>query len=139
MTSTNIFFRRTVLLVLLCLFAAGCNNKISVTGQVTYSDTGEPVKFGVAIFTGETVTGRGTIKDGKYSVGLGRDGEGIPPGKYTVTSIQVPVPAMGGGAPGTSPAPTEGREVYYTKEPGSIEVRKTMTYDFKVERGERPR
>ena len=30
-------------------------------------------------------------------------------------------------------------EVYYTKEPQTIEVKKSMTYDFVVERGKRPK
>jgi hypothetical protein len=107
--------------------------------------------MGVVIFTGEKEAGRGTIKDGKYSVGLVKDGEGIPRGKYTIASdsfeiIAPPSISMGPpiGGPGMSPsqanqtAPIE-REIYYTKEPQTIEIKKTMAFDFQVERGSRPK
>jgi len=138
----NVFFRQKVsLLILLCLFAFGCNKNVSVTGMVTYSDTGEPIKFGMVVFTGEKEIGRGAIKDGKYSVGLLKDGEGIPPGKYTVSSESLDFSGMSSGmALGGGPAAqmdTTGEEFYYTKEPQTIEVQKSMNYDFQVERGSR--
>jgi hypothetical protein len=142
MTFENVFFRlKTGALILLCLFAFGCGKNVSVTGTVTYSDTGEPVKFGMVVFTGEKEIGRGAIKDGKYSVGLINDRDGIPPGKYTVSSDEFPAPNynMVDMFGNRSPSSSQNQEVYYTKEPKTIEVKKSMTYDFTVERGVRPK
>ena len=119
--------------ILMCLFVTGCTNDVKVTGSVTYSDNGESVQSGMVVFTGEKMIGRGAIKEGKYSVGLIRDGDGIPPGTYTVSAD------LFGMHPtfqdDTTPPPQT--EVYYTKEPQTIDVNKKMTYDFMVERGKR--
>ena len=146
MKSDNYVFRySTAVLLLLCLVAFGCSPNVKVTGTVTFSDTGEPVKFGTVIFAGETEAGRGTIKDGKYSVGLSKDGEGIPPGTYTISSIMPWTPlAPMEPPPGAiiDPAQAERqeapREYYYTKEPQTIEIKKSMTYNFQVEREHPP-
>jgi hypothetical protein len=129
----------TGMLLIVCLFALGCNQNVKVTGTVTYSDNGDPVKFGTVVFTGEKEFARGTINDGKYSVGLIKDGEGIPPGTYTVASDSLPVPDYGtvdmhGNSSQTA---SPDKEIYYTKEPKTVEVKKTMTYNFTVERGAR--
>ena len=131
----------TGMVFLVCLFTLGCSQNVKVTGKVTYSDTGEPVGFGVVMFTGDKEIGQAAIKEGKYSVGLIKDGEGIPPGTYTVASDSLDF-SMGPtlGMDGTfTEAPKIDRELYYTKEPQTIEVKKSMTYDFQVERGTRPR
>ena len=132
--------------LLMCLFTTGCSQNVKVKGTVTYSDTGEPVKFGTVICNGEKEVGRGAIKDGKYSVGLINDGDGIPRGKYTISSDSPYLPdppqiAMMGmdGSPIQANTPTQEREIYYTKEPQTLEIKKSMTYDFTVERGVRPR
>ena len=136
----NFFFRLMPCLLLACLFATGCSNSVSITGRVTYSDNGEPVKSGMVVFAGDKETGRGTIKDGHYSVGLFKDGDGLPPGTYTVAANAEAVMVMEsvdmhGNRETTDSGPLE---VYYTKEPKTIEVKKAMTYDFAVERGKRP-
>ena len=141
----SVLFRlKTGMLIVLCLFAFGCGKNLSVTGMVTYSDNGEPVKFGMVVFTGEKEIGRSAIKNGKYSIGLIKDGDGVPPGTYTVSSDAFPPPDY--AAQGLtdmfgnrSPSSSENTEVYYTKEPQAIEVKKSMTYDFVVERGVRPK
>ena len=142
MTLDKYIFRRTAYaLFLACLFAWGCNQNVKVTGKVTYSDNGEPVGKGTVFFIGEKEQARAEIKDGKYSVGLLKDGEGIPPGKYTVSSESLDFSGMSSGmALGGGPAAqmdTTGEEFYYTKEPQTIEVQKSMNYDFQVERGSR--
>ena len=130
-------------LLLMCLFAFGCSDKVKVSGMVTYSDTGEPVKFGMVVCNGEKEVGRGAIKDGKFSVGLINDGDGIPRGTYTISSDSLYIPAapkitmtgMDGKRIETSTSQSQERELYYTKEPQTIEIKKSMTYDFTVERG----
>jgi len=142
MTFKNVILRkRAGLLILLCFFAFGCSKNVSVTGMVSYSDTSEPVKFGMVVFTGEKEIARGVIKDGKYSIGLIKDGDGVPPGTYTVSSDAFPPPnyALVDMFGNVQSASSEEVEVYYTKEPQAIEVKKSMTYDFTVERGVRPR
>jgi hypothetical protein len=114
--------------------------------MVTYSDNGEPVKSGNVFFASETELGRATIKDGKYSIGRINDGDGIPRGNYTVSSDSVPIMAprpttmlsMDGSVIEVSnPIVEERSEFFYTKDPKTIDVQKTMKYDFKVERGVR--
>jgi len=103
--------------------------------------------FGTVFFTGEKESGQAIIKEGKYSIGLINDGEGIPPGTYTVASNSAYIPPRGpismvgmdGASIQLSSGDTQEREVYYTKEPQTIEIKKSMTYDFTVERGARPR
>jgi len=112
-----------------------------VSGTVTYSDTGEPVQFGTVVFTGNLEGGRGIIKKGKYSVGRIKDGDGIPRGTYTISSDSpvLPPPPPMIILPGMAPPPEQReREVYYTKEPKTLEITKSMTYDFTVERGTPP-
>ena len=145
----SVFWYRLSTLLFVTLFVVGCSQYVKVSGTVTYSDTGEPVKFGSVLFDSEKESGRGTIKDGKYSVGRIEDGDGISPGTYTVSSDSPPLPPPPQGpvmigmdgkpmGPPTSTS-TQEREIYYTKEPKTIDVKKSMTYDFQVERGARPR
>lgn len=72
--------------VILCLLPclAGCSNKVPVSGKVTYQD-GTPLNTG-AVFMGNGLnTYYGDIqKDGTFSLGILRNGEGIPPGSYKV-------------------------------------------------------
>ena len=141
MTLDTIVFRyMTGVLFLVCLFSFGCSQNVKVKGTVTYSDTGEPVKFGTVIFNGEKQVGRGAIKDGKYSVGLINDGDGIPRGTYTISSDSPYLPEPPGmigmdGKRVQANMPSQEREIFYTKEPKTLDIKKSMTYDFAVERG----
>lgn len=130
-----IFFYRRLpfVLVVVCLFVTGCSNSVAVTGRVTYSDNGEPVRSGVVIFTGEKEIARGAIKGGKYSIGRFKDGDGLFPGKYSVSANSFEIPDWALEKDTIQP-----EEIYYTKEPQTIEVMKSTTYDFQVERGKRP-
>ena len=149
MTLDNFVFRcSTSMLLLVCLFACGCNPYVKVSGTVTYSDNGEPVMSGNVFFSSDKEMGRATIKEGKYSVGRINDGDGIPPGTYTISSdsinVTAPRPETMVGQDGTviqisNPKVVERSEFYYTKEPQTIEIKKSRTYDFQVERGSRPR
>lgn len=133
----------TGVLLLTCLFTIGCGQKVKVSGTVTYSDNGEPVKFGMVVFNGENEVGRGAIKDGRYSVGLIKDGDGIPRGTYTISSDSPYIPeppkvamiGIDGKRVQTASSQSQERELYYTKEPETLEIKKSMTYDFTVERG----
>lgn len=143
----NLVFRyNTGVLLLVWLCALGCSQNVKVSGTITYSDDGEPVKSGNVFFASETEMGRAAIKDGKYSIGRINDGDGIPRGTYTISSDSVPImtprPSTMIGSDGSvvqvsNPIVEERSEFYYTKEPKTIEVKKSMTYDFQVERGVR--
>ena len=148
MTLNNFIFRYSVgILLLVCLFTLGCGKYVKVSGTVTYSDTGESVEFGTVVFSSANEEGRGAINDGKYSVGRIKDGDGILPGTYTISSDSYPPPPqllapsmtdMQGNIVGpTQGTPTREREIYYTKEPQTIEIKKSMTYNLVVERGAR--
>ena len=141
MSLDNFIFRySTGMLLLVCLVASGCSQYVKVSGTVTYSDTGEPVQFGSVLFENEQEGGRGTIENGKYSVGRIKDGDGIPPGTYTISSNSPPLPPppVMVLVPGMAPPPEQReREIYYTKEPKTVEIKKSMKYDFQVERGSR--
>ena len=138
----SVFRSLTGALLLICFFTLGCGQNVKVSGTVTYSDTGEPVKFGTVIFNSENLVGRGAINNGKYSVGRINDGDGIPRGTYTISvdTPYIPDPSnivMIGldGKPVQTRAQTHERELFYTKEPQTIEIKRSMTYDFTVERG----
>ena len=77
-------FRFFCLTVLLLFFAAGCSEKVQVTGKVTLSD-GSPVTNGQILFEKEGFVAWGEIqKDGTYRMGTIRPGDGIPQGEYGV-------------------------------------------------------
>src|SRR5436190_12679120 len=72
---------------------AGCNSgRCTVTGTVTYED-GSPVEsgnvIGEATVDGKLVAVQGTIRNGAFSWGGAREGDGALPGDYKV--IVVPV------------------------------------------------
>ena len=80
--------------VLCCLaltFTAGCSKNVKVTGFVNYED-GSPVQNGEIYLEG-TVLGRATITNGEFSMGLQKDGQGIPRGTYNVQCSK-PLPEL---------------------------------------------
>jgi hypothetical protein len=80
--------KNTIVLSFLLLFIVpiiGCGNKLPLRGQVTYSDDGSPLEYGVVCFETPTFLARGEIgKDGKYRVGSIKQTDGIPKGTYNV-------------------------------------------------------
>ncbi|MDR1485563.1 MAG: hypothetical protein LBT09_12160 [Planctomycetaceae bacterium] len=76
--ASNLFF----LVFLTLLFAVGCSNNVRVSGVVTYTD-GTPVDRGQVVFENDKVLYYGYIKpNGSFSLGVYKDGQGIPTGKY---------------------------------------------------------
>jgi hypothetical protein len=71
--------------IILCLPAiTGCGQNFKVTGRVTFSD-GNPVEKGKVIFENDKVFYFGHVKkNGSFHLGVIKDGQGIPPGKYRV-------------------------------------------------------
>jgi hypothetical protein len=70
---------------------AGCNSgRCAVTGTVTYED-GSPVESGCVIgeatVDGKLVAVQGTVKDGVFTWGGAREGDGALPGQYRVIVV----------------------------------------------------
>jgi hypothetical protein len=60
----------------------GCSQNVRVEGTVAFSD-GTTIDRGQVVFEDDAKTYLGNIrKDGSFSVGVYKDGEGIPKGKY---------------------------------------------------------
>ena len=138
MTFNSIQFQcKLGILLFVCFFTLGCSDKVAVKGTVTYADNGEVVKNGEVIFRGEKELGRAVIKNGKYSVGLARDGEGLRPGTYIVTS-EVRTPPIPPEAIPPGKTVFDLLDIYYLDEPITVEVKGRTVCDFTVERGERP-
>lgn len=72
-------------LIFVCLLAiTGCGTNVRVSGTVTFSD-GSSLKKGKITFENDQVFYYGKIqKNGSFSLGVVKDGQGIPPGKYRV-------------------------------------------------------
>jgi hypothetical protein len=69
------------------LFLTGCGDRIRVEGMVSFPD-GTPLPTGKIIFEDATQTFTADInKDGKFRMGMLRDGEGLPAGKYNVAIL----------------------------------------------------
>jgi hypothetical protein len=74
------------ILIILFLFLTGCG-QIKVSGKVTFPD-GSPLTTGRVIFANETNNYSGKIRqDGSFSIGMLKDGQGIPRGKYKVAVV----------------------------------------------------
>jgi hypothetical protein len=84
--------RLRVLLPALALLAAGCaSGRYPVSGRVTYED-GAPVEAGTVIgeatVDGKAVAVQGSIaKDGSFTWGADRPGDGALPGEYKVLVV----------------------------------------------------
>jgi hypothetical protein len=76
----RLFFIGLVLLLLL----TGCGKGVSVKGKVLFDD-GTPLTKGTVIFDNQKEAFQGTIKeDGTFLLGVVKDNERIPSGKYLV-------------------------------------------------------
>jgi hypothetical protein len=74
------------ILIILFLFLTGCG-QIKVSGKVTFPD-GSPLTTGRVLFDDGKNNYSGMIQnDGSFSVGMLKDGQGIPRGKYNVAIV----------------------------------------------------
>src|SRR5262245_12710596 len=117
---------RLFFLPLLLLSAAGCGSgRYPVTGRVTYED-GAPVEAGTVIgeatVNGKAVGVQGNIeKDGTFSWGTDRAGDGAPAGQYRV--IVMPV-ALGDSELGEGKQPAvDGKYTRYDTSGITFEVK----------------
>ena len=140
-------WRLVVVAVIFC--AAGCSNKVQVSGKVTFPD-GTPLTVGKVAFETESFVATGTLKeDGTYVLGTDSERDGVPRGKYKVyvagamiqtgtQDMNVQTASAGGGMDRSSMAmPTFMPAVapQFTKADTSgivCEVNKSMKFDFEV-------
>jgi hypothetical protein len=128
------------------VLTAGCGDP-KVTGKVTFPD-GSPLAQGQVMFEKEGFVASGTIqKDGTYSAGKEKDGDGLPPGVYQVylsgtamydsSEFGAGENAVIGSVPQfRTPTPIEVIAIKYMA-PGTsgltVEVKGKTVYDIKVE------
>jgi len=79
-------------LLLCCLIVVGCGKNVKVSGKVSFSD-GTPLDVGKVCFSDGTIMAYGKIDtNGTYTMGMTKDGEGIPPGTYKVSIVDAKKP-----------------------------------------------
>ena len=77
------------LLVLSVLTISGCGNQVKVSDKVTFPD-GTPLTTGKILFENDQPTYSASIRsDGTFSMGMLKDGEGIPTGEYRVAVFAI--------------------------------------------------
>jgi hypothetical protein len=82
----NIYMKNFVVSIFcaIILYYGGCSGKVSSQGTVKFPD-GTPLRIGTVYLSNGLVMYQGTIqKDGTFSIGELKDGDGIPPGTYKV-------------------------------------------------------
>ncbi|MGL6195690.1 MAG: hypothetical protein ACRC2T_12810 [Thermoguttaceae bacterium] len=114
----------SIILAFIFAFSIGCSGKVKVSGTVKYRDDSTPVQSGVVVFSSKGQSARGNIKDGKYVLGMQKDGDGIPKGTYTVT-VESIRQSLGNGLP---------QESFILTESPSLDIQKSMSYDIVVDR-----
>ena len=113
-------FFALALVASLLTITTGCSPNVKVTGTVSYED-GSPVRSGQVQLEG-SILGRGRITDGQFSLGLKKDGEGVPPGDYEVR-CSMPLPEL---------KANPDVEAYELVEPTTFKVVKGAKLDIKV-------
>ena len=88
----------------LLLILSGCSGKVNVHGKVTFPD-GQPLTKGAVVFQNELTMVQGDLqKDGTYSLGMLKNGDGCKPGQYQVfitgaVEVELPPPRENASAP----------------------------------------
>jgi hypothetical protein len=141
---------RGLVMVAVIVCAAGCSEKVKVTGKVTFPD-GSPLTVGKVTFETATFAATGILKeDGTYVLGSVSERDGIPPGLYRVyvagairqvgiQQMNVQTASVSGGqeiisramptfAPAVAPKFTKAGTSGIT-----CDVKKSLTFDFTVE------
>ncbi|MDR3232281.1 MAG: carboxypeptidase-like regulatory domain-containing protein [Planctomycetaceae bacterium] len=130
-----------VFLLILLFVLTGCSQNLKVTGTVTFSDDGSPLPHGAVVFETKAKSFMGRLdKQGRYSIGVEKDGTGIPPGNYKVWLTSTDLEKSDTTDPESeSVITTQTVDLQYTtpdNSPLSFEVRKNgpRKFDFVVDR-----
>ena len=128
--------KRSYLLLVFCLlaFAIGCGGQPGVRGKVVFSDDKAPLTKGIVNFVNEARIARGQIEsDGTYVIGSIKANDGLPPGTYQVYLTNTETTEASAG--GLKKEYIIDRKYDNAKTSGiTVEVKKSMTFDFEVDR-----
>ena len=125
------------------MFVAGCGQP-KVSGTVTFSD-GTPLVRGTITFQTDKHAAMGSLdKNGRYTIGGAKTGDGVPPGTYQVfitgteeIDVSKDKPVQFGGGPG-SPLPIIPLidKKYERPETSGLtcEVKKSTVFNIEVKR-----
>ena len=119
------------------LVLPGCSQKAKVSGTVKFPD-GSPLNKGTVVFESKDIRVSGVIKNGYFSLGEKKDGDGVPFGTYKgwitgaleadrppgsendTAATSEPKPARKPGDPPPMPRPAGGRGAGLTREMGYL-------------------
>lgn len=135
---------RSLLLFAALVFVVGCSGNVKLTGTVSYSDDGAPVKEGIVCFVSKTsdFMSRGNIVDGQFTMSSAKANDGLPPGEYDVyfTGVEGIVREGGTNAAGESTEPVTAPTIdlkYMSASTSGITQKvdkSTKTLEFKLDR-----
>lgn len=94
----KIIIKITIFVVFLPLFGiCGCGKgHVPMSGHVTFSDDGSPLTKGKVCFETDKEYAYGKLdENGRYVLGFGKSGNGLPKGEYGVCVIGAQVEDMG--------------------------------------------
>lgn len=124
----------------------GCGANVPLSGTVTFSDDGSPVPAGTVCFENDAGYGRGTLdQNGRYTLGFGNTGNGIPRGVYGVYVTGAQKPLGMSDEPGSVPGSKGGAMRYEELVAPKFHARSTSgitctvdgstnTFNFQVDR-----
>jgi hypothetical protein len=77
--------RKIFYLLFVLVMFVGCGKNVPLSGQVTFSDNGEPLVTGTVVFVNGANQARGDIQpNGSYTLGFEDVKSGLPSGTYNV-------------------------------------------------------
>jgi hypothetical protein len=127
----------SLIALMLCLgLFIGCSSKVKVSGKITFTD-GDPVPIGQVVFEDGQHTYFGLMQpDSRYSVGVLKDGDGIPPGKYRVAVAGAMTDVVYQDEKLVSPAKQLVADKWTDSKTSGLEydVKKSMVVDIQAER-----
>jgi len=129
----NLFLLFAVVFLLVGII--GCSDHVGLSGKVVYSDNGEPVPSGEIQFTTPTFLARAIIRNGSFTTGSYKEGDGLPPGTYNVAIVSV---MLDEGNPEAAPKFLIDPKYADSKTSGlnvTIEAT-TRNFEFKVDRAQ---
>lgn len=83
--------KRLLLSVFALCFLIGCGNEhVAVKGRAVFSEDGSPLPMGTVYLSTPTFQATGPIdKNGYFTIGSDKPGNGLPPGTYQVSVVGV--------------------------------------------------
>jgi len=123
-------------LLIAVIFLAGCGGQPGLRGKIVFSDDQSPLTQGIVNFESDQGIARGEVdKNGNYVVGSLKANDGLPPGNYRVylTGTEIFKSNPAGGLVGIE-YPIDRKYESPDTSGITVEVKKSMTFDFEVDR-----